>query len=59
MQLLDGPYSVASLQSFLHIIHGMAHGLTYEFKVSYALRVVYSNHHFVKNVIHEMVHGLT
>ena len=36
MQLLDGPYSVSSLQSLQHVIHGMVHGLTYEFKVSSA-----------------------
>ena len=36
MQLIDGPYSVANLHSLQHVIHGMVHGLTYEFKVNSA-----------------------
>ena len=41
MQLIDGPYSVASLHSLQHVIHGMVHGLTYEFKVNSALALVF------------------
>ena len=41
MQLLDGPYSVASLHSLQHVMHGMVHGLTYEFKVNSALALVF------------------
>lgn len=41
MQLIDGPYSVASLHSLQHVIHGMVPGLTYEFKVSSALALFF------------------
>ena len=41
MQLIDGPYSVESLQSLQYVIHGMVHGLTYEFKVSSALALFF------------------
>ena len=41
MQLIDGPYSVESLQSLQHVIHGMVHGLIYEFKVSSALALFF------------------
>ena len=63
MQLIDGPYSVASLHSLQHVIHGMVPGLTYEFKVSSALAlffiffgciketVVYYNYYLSKNLI--------
>ena len=63
MQLIDGPYLVASLHSLQHVIHGMVQGLTYEFKVSspFALvfllqRDVYYNYYLSKKYWYSL-HG--